>query len=52
MQRVVAETFAATSITERRDPSLLKERVRADLKRFVQKQTGSRPLIMPVVVEI
>lgn len=52
MQRVVAETFAATSITERRDPTLLKERVRADLKRFVQKQTGSRPLIMPVVVEI
>ncbi|HVG38187.1 MAG TPA: ribonuclease J, partial [Pyrinomonadaceae bacterium] len=52
LQRVVAATVAATSVAERRDPTLLKERVRVDLKRFVQKQTGSRPLIVPVVVEI
>jgi mRNA degradation ribonuclease J1/J2 len=30
----------------------LKEHVRVELKRFIQKQTGSRPVILPVVVEV
>jgi ribonuclease J len=52
MQRVVAEAVEAASREERRDTSLLKERVRVELKRFIQKQTGSRPVIMPVVVQV
>jgi ribonuclease J len=52
MQRVVAEAVEAASREERRDASLLKERVRVELKRFIQKQTGSRPVIMPVVVQV
>jgi len=52
MQRVVKEAVEAATREERRDTSLLKERVRVELKRFVQKQTGSRPVIMPVVVQI
>jgi ribonuclease J len=31
---------------------MVKEKVRADLKRFVQKNTGRRPMIMPVIMEI
>jgi ribonuclease J len=52
MQRVVTETVEAATREERRDTSLLKERVRVQLKRFIQKQTGSRPVIMPVVVQV
>ncbi|MDQ5837812.1 MAG: ribonuclease J [Acidobacteriota bacterium] len=52
MQRVVAEAVNAASRDERRDASLLKERVRVELKRFIQKQTGTRPVIMPVVVQV
>jgi ribonuclease J len=52
MQRVVTEAVETASREERRDTSLLKERVRVELKRFIQKQTGSRPVIMPVVVQV
>ena len=52
MQSVVAKTVEAATRAERRDSSLLKERVRLDLKRFIQKETGSRPIIMPVVVQV
>ena len=52
MQRVVKETVEAATSAERGDTSLLKERVRVELKRYIQKQTGSRPVIVPVVVQI
>jgi ribonuclease J len=52
MQRVVEDAVKAASRDERRDASLLKERVRVELKRFIQKQTGTRPVIMPVVVQV
>ena len=31
---------------------LIKEKVRADLKRYIQKNTQRRPMIMPVILEI
>jgi ribonuclease J len=52
MQRVVAEAVESAPRSERSDVSLLKERVRVELKRFIQKQTGTRPVIMPVIVEV
>jgi ribonuclease J len=52
MQRVVTQAVGAASREELRDTTLLKEKVRVELKRFVQKQTGSRPVIVPVVVQI
>jgi ribonuclease J len=52
MRRVVSETVGNATREERRDSSLLKERVRLELKRFIQKQTGARPVIMPVVVQL
>lgn len=52
MQRVVADAVGSATRDERRDPTLLKERVRLELKRFIQKQTGARPVIMPVVVQV
>lgn len=52
LQRVVAEAVENTPMRDRQDPTLLKEKMRSELKRFVQKQTGGRPVIVPVVVEV
>ncbi|HYN86354.1 MAG TPA: ribonuclease J [Pyrinomonadaceae bacterium] len=52
LQRVVTEAVEGAPAKERRDPTLLKERVRLELKRYVQKQTGARPVIVPVVVQV
>ncbi|MGB7923022.1 MAG: ribonuclease J [Pyrinomonadaceae bacterium] len=51
-QRVVTEAVEKAPRAERGDPSLLKEHVRLELKRFIQKQTGARPVILPVVVQV
>jgi ribonuclease J len=51
-QRVVAASIAGASRQTLSDPTLLKEHVRVELKRFIQKLTGSRPVIMPVVLQV
>jgi ribonuclease J len=51
-QRVVQRTVEKTPSAERHDTSLLKEHIRVELKRFIQKQTGAKPVIMPVIVQI
>ncbi len=52
LQRIAAEAVEKAPATERRDLTLLKERVRVELKRYIQKQTGARPVIVPIVVQI
>ncbi|HZG52395.1 MAG TPA: ribonuclease J [Pyrinomonadaceae bacterium] len=52
LQRIATEAVEKAPATERRDLTLLKERVRVELKRYIQKQTGGRPVIVPVVVQI
>ncbi|MGQ0761180.1 MAG: ribonuclease J [Acidobacteriota bacterium] len=51
-QRVVAAALAGASKQTFQDESLLKEHVRLELKRFIQKQTGARPVIIPVIQTI
>jgi ribonuclease J len=51
-QRIVAEAVSSATAAERQDMSLLKERIRLDVKRFLQKQTGAKPVIMPVLVQV
>jgi ribonuclease J len=50
--RVVAGTIDECSVEERGDPGLMKERIRVELRRFLKKRTGRRPLVLPVVMEI
>ncbi|PYS90633.1 MAG: ribonuclease J [Acidobacteria bacterium] len=52
LQRIVAAAVESAPLNERRDTTLLKERVRLELKRYIQKQTGSRPVIVPVIVQV
>ena len=51
-QRVIEAAVTGASRDTLADQSLLKEHVRVELKRFIQKLTGARPVIMPVVVQI
>ncbi|HBB86611.1 MAG TPA: ribonuclease J [Blastocatellia bacterium] len=51
-QRVVAAAIAGASRQTLADESLLKEHVRVELKRFIQKLTGAKPVILPVVVQV
>jgi len=52
VRQVVVQTLGASSEEERGDYGVIKEKIRADLKRFISKQTQKRPLIMPVILEI
>lgn len=49
---VVGETITGSSHVERADWAVIKEKIRIDLKRYIQKETGRRPMIIPVVLEV
>ena len=49
---VVQRTLETSNTEEMTDWGVMKEKIRSDLKRFIQKQTSRRPLIMPVILEI
>jgi ribonuclease J len=51
-KRVVVAAIQGASRQTLSDETLLKEHVRVELKRFIQKQTGARPVITPVIVLI
>src|SRR5215471_16290274 len=51
-RQTVVETLELSSAEEKADYGVIKEKIRADLKRFISKQTQRRPLIMPVILEI
>jgi ribonuclease J len=49
---VVLRTLDSLTEEEKSDYGMVKEKVRVELKRLIQKTTGRRPLIMPVILEI
>ncbi|HTP69457.1 MAG TPA: ribonuclease J [Dongiaceae bacterium] len=49
---VVARTVESSNVEERADWSVIKEKIRVDLKRYINKQTSKRPLILPVILEV
>ena len=49
---LLAELIEGTSVEERTDPGLMKEKVRVELQRFFRKRSGRRPLVLPVIMEI
>jgi ribonuclease J len=51
-KRVIEAAITGASRQTIADESLLKEHLRVELKRFIQKQTGARPVITPVIVQI
>ena len=51
-RQVVAKTLESSTAEERGDSGVMQEKIRADLRRYLTKQTSRRPLIMPVILEI
>jgi ribonuclease J len=51
-RNVVRRTLDSSSPEERGDWGVMQEKIRADLKRYLSKQTQRRPLIMPVILEV
>jgi ribonuclease J len=51
-RQLVIQTLEQSSDEEKADYGVIKEKIRADLKRYISKQTQKRPLIMPVILEI
>ncbi len=51
-RQVVQRTLESSSVEEKADYAIIKEKIRNDLKRYIQKSTSRRPLIMPVILEI
>lgn len=52
MARLVPVVIADASVEERTDPGMMQEKIRLELRRFVRKKTGRRPMVLPVVMEI
>jgi ribonuclease J len=51
-RNVIQQTLESSSAEEKADPGVMKEKIRIDLKRYIQKHTSRRPLIMPVILEV
>jgi ribonuclease J len=49
---IVTKTLESSNREEKTDWGVMKEKVRADLKRYIVKETSRRPLIMPVILEV
>jgi ribonuclease J len=51
-REVILRTIDQSTAEEKTDWSVIKEKIRIDLKRFLNKQTAKRPLILPVILEV
>ena len=51
-REIILQTLEESSGEERMDWGVIKEKIRADLKRYIKKQTAKHPLILPVILEI
>jgi ribonuclease J len=51
-RELVLKTLDGLNAEQKADYGMVKEKVRAELKRLIQKTTGRRPMIMPVILEI
>jgi ribonuclease J len=51
-RQLVVKTLEGSNHEEKTDWGVMKDKIRADLKRHIVKQTSKRPLIMPVILEV
>ena len=52
VELAVTAALAGASRQTLAEESLLKEHLRLELKRFVQKETGAKPVIVPIIQKI
>ena len=51
-KQMLADTVSNATVEERGDWTVIKDKIRKDLKKFFYKQTAKRPFILPVILEI
>jgi ribonuclease J len=51
-REIVLNAVAECTSEERKDPLVLTEIIRAHLKKYFRKHTGTRPMIVPVIIDI
>jgi len=51
-REVIVRTVEQSNSEEKTDWSVIKEKIRTDLKRFLNKKTSKRPMILPVILEV
>jgi ribonuclease J len=51
-RELILKTLDGLTTEQKSDYGMVKEKVRAELKRLIQKTTGRRPMIMPIILEI
>jgi ribonuclease J len=51
-REVVLRTMEQSNEEEKTDWSVIKEKIRVDLRRYLKKQTSKRPLVLPVILEL
>jgi ribonuclease J len=51
-REVVLRTVEQSNDEEKTDWSVIKEKIRVDLRRYLKKQTAKRPLVLPVILEV
>jgi len=49
---VVLKTVSESNAEEKSDWGVIKEKIRIDLKRYINKHTSKRPLVLPVILEV
>ncbi len=51
-REVILKTVEQSNAEEKSDWGVIKEKIRVDLKRYINKHTSKRPLILPVILEV
>lgn len=51
-KQLLIDTLNGCTVEERGDYTVIKDKIRKDLKKFISKQTAKRPFILPVIMEI
>ena len=51
-REVVLKTVEQSNSEEKMDWGVMKEKIRVDLKKYINKHTSKRPLILPVILEV
>ena len=51
-RQMLIDTINSATVEERGDWTVIKEKIRKDLKKFFSRQTAKRPFILPVILEI
>ncbi len=51
-RRLIVTVLEGCSVEEKTDWSLIKQRIRSVLRRFLQKAVDRRPMILPVIIEV